>query len=636
MGGLQFCGLMTLATPLWAGAAAKLAGRMLVSPLRYFRRVDRSAATFPDPLPGMAHLEVDNGGVKLHAATHGLGSGKPLLVLLHGFPETWAAWRHQIKEFAGQYEIVALDLRGFGDSGAPKDVRAYTLDKLCSDVAAVIAAAGHTTCHLVGHGWGGAVAWHFAVLHPSLVERLVVLCCPHPAAFYDPQRFDRKQIDKGAFSMLCQYSGLPEAMLRHGDFRELDRMLTKPPTGALTPGAFTEQDVARYKAALARPGRLTAALGWVRAAFRAATKWDLPALDKPLYTPVTAPTLLLYAEHDGFVLPQMYQANEKLVEKLSLVRLDGCSHWAQQDKPELVNHLIHSFLAGVDPTASHGKGKKVEAKQPKEGGKPGAIVAMVAPPSKLDLYLEGLAAFQEGAAALKAGDPLCLQQLDGGRLACATREGAAVGLVPADKRGLLSRGPWSGTVRSVKRQHVAAAADDGQAPASAPAAAHEAADGEQPPGQQPQQQQEGSTAAAAASAADDARTDAQASDEMAPPPAPAAAAEQQQQAAPPQLAVVQVLVRFTPQEQRWEQRAQEGAPVLPEEDAARLSTEQLQALADSEELRWMLRDERLQKVVAEIDGAPDRERALLRALQAPNFKEFADKVLAVVAPEPSA
>ncbi|KAL4419388.1 hypothetical protein ABPG77_002915 [Micractinium sp. CCAP 211/92] len=269
---------------------------------------------------------------------------------------------------------------------------------------------------------------------------------------------------------------------------------------------------------------------------------------------------------------------------------------------------------------------------------------MVGPPSKLDLCLEGLAAFQEGAAGLKAGDPLCLQQLDGGRLACATREGTAVGLVPADKRGLLSRGPWSGTVRSVKRQQVAAAAEGGQAgssvpPAAGAAAACEAAAGQHPPAQPEQHQQQGSAEGAAA-APEQGNSGGEADTAMAEPPAAAAhaagAAEQQQQAGAPQLAVVQVLVRFTPEEQRWERRPQEAPPQLEEEDAARLSTEQLQALADSEELRWMLRDERLQKVVAEVDGAPDRERALLRALQAPNFKEFADKVLAVVAPEPSA
>lgn len=264
---------------------------------------------------------------------------------------------------------------------------------------------------------------------------------------------------------------------------------------------------------------------------------------------------------------------------------------------------------------------------------------MAGPPSKLDLCLEGLAAFQEGAAALKAGDPLCLQQLDGGRLACATRDGVAVGLVPADKRGLLSRGPWSGTVRSVKRQQATAAAGDGQATGSAPAAAGGAAADEAPAGEHPpapQEQQQGSAEAAAA-ASDQGQLDGQAGTGAAQPPAPAApAAGQQQPAAAPQLAVVQLLVRFTPEEQRWEQRAQAAPPLPEEEDAARLSTEQLQALADSEELRWMLRDERLQKVVAEVDGAPDRERALLRALQAPNFKEFADKVLAVVAPEPSA
>lgn len=219
-------------------------------------------------------------------------------------------------------------------------------------------------------------------------------------------------------------------------------------------------------------------------------------------------------------------------------------------------------------------------------GPPRTGLAMAGPPSKLDLHLEGLAAFQEGAAALKAGDPLCLQQLDGARLACSTRDGVAVGLVPADKRGLLSRGPWSGTVRSVKRQQVAPAAGGGQASGSVPATAGATAAGGAPAGEQTAAQQEQQQSAAAAAAAPkQGQLGAQPSAGSTDPPAPApltaeAEGQQGQPAAAPQLSVVQVLVRFSPEEQRWEQRAPE-APALPEEeDAARLSADQLQMLGE--------------------------------------------------------
>lgn len=210
------------------------------------------------------------------------------------------------------------------------------------------------------------------------------------------------------------------------------------------------------------------------------------------------------------------------------------------------------------------------------------------PPQRLDLCLEGLKSFQEGAAYLKAGDPLCLQPLDGGRLACATRSGAVVGLVPADKRGLLSRGPWSGTVRSVKR-HAAqepvasAAAGDGaqvvaeDAGGAAPAAA---AVPPVPPGEQQHEQQQ-------LEQRQHEQQQQQGDAVSLPCPEPGEQQQQQQgpgqqQAQQGQQVVAQVLVRFTPEEQRWVQRGQEAdMPAPEEEDAARLSTEQFQALGEA-------------------------------------------------------
>lgn len=178
-----------------------------------------------------------------------------------------------------------------------------------------------------------------------------------------------------------------------------------------------------------------------------------------------------------------------------------------------------------------------------------------APPQKLNVQLEGLGAYQEGAAALQAGTPLAVRE-EGARLVCVTQSGAPVGLIPADKRGVLSRGPWSGTVRSVKRQAAPPPAA-GQQPQPQPAEPR-----------QPQQegQQEGQPAAEPAQGAAE------------PAPAEAQQQEQQQRAA----AVVQVLVRFTPEEQRWQARQPEGGggPQGEELDTALLSTEQYEALGE--------------------------------------------------------
>lgn len=198
---------------------------------------------------------------------------------------------------------------------------------------------------------------------------------------------------------------------------------------------------------------------------------------------------------------------------------------------------------------------------------------------KLDLYLEGLAAFQEGASSLKAGDPLCLQQQEGGRLACMTRSGTAVGLVPADKRALLSRGPWSGTVRSVKRSSsaaaVKAATDAGLAAPSraAPAAEVLHAVGAGPADGEGDQHQ-------AAAPASKPQLNTQQQQELKQPASQghhSQAAEQGQPQA--QLVIQQVLVRFTPEEQRWQPRRDEAPPEQPqEEDTARLSQEQYEML----------------------------------------------------------
>jgi pimeloyl-ACP methyl ester carboxylesterase len=169
------------------------------------------------------------------------------------------------------YEIVAIDMRGYGGSDAPRGVQRYRMEHLCGDLAAVVTAAGHTSCLLVAHDWGGAVAWCFAANYPRMVDRLAVLCSPHPAAFQDPRRCTAAQRRKSWYFLLFMARGLPEALLRSRDFQMVEELMTQAPGGARTPGAISPEDVERYKAGLARPGALTAAVNYYRASIESLT-----------------------------------------------------------------------------------------------------------------------------------------------------------------------------------------------------------------------------------------------------------------------------------------------------------------------------------------------------------------------------
>jgi epoxide hydrolase 4 len=128
------------------------------------------------------HAYIVSNGVKLHYVTQGEG---PLLLFLHGFPEFWYSWRHQIPEFAKDYHVVALDLRGYNNSDKPHDPGSYTLEELVLDIEGVVQGLGYERCFLVGHDWGGAVAWGFAYTYPEMVEKLAILNMPHPAKFFE-------------------------------------------------------------------------------------------------------------------------------------------------------------------------------------------------------------------------------------------------------------------------------------------------------------------------------------------------------------------------------------------------------------------------------------------------------------------
>jgi pimeloyl-ACP methyl ester carboxylesterase len=296
-------------------------------------------------LPGsppcvVTHRFAHVNGVRLHYVEAGPQTvsekdSARLCLALHGFPEFWYSWRHQIAALAAAgFRAVAPDLRGYNLSDKPPGVSAYRMEVLLEDVAGLIRYAGEEKVVLAGHDWGGAIAWYFAMRHAEMVERLIILNAPHPAAFRRELR-SWTQLRKSWYMFFLQAPGLPEQLLAFGDYDLIGRVLRRQPVHS---EAFTPEDVRRYKHALARPGALTAALNYYRALGN-----PLRAAEREI-VPMTAPTLLLWGEQDAYLSPRLTEGLDAWVPNLRIVRFPDVSHWIQNDAPERVNRLMIGFL----------------------------------------------------------------------------------------------------------------------------------------------------------------------------------------------------------------------------------------------------------------------------------------------------
>jgi pimeloyl-ACP methyl ester carboxylesterase len=278
------------------------------------------------------HRFIDVNGVRLHYVEAGTG---PLAVLLHGFPEFWYSWRHQIPVLAAAgFHVLALDMRGYNESDKPRGVESYRMALLTEDVAQVVQHVGGGRGTVIGHDWGGAIAWDVAMNRPDVVERLVVLNGPHPAAFQRELRTPG-QLRRSWYIFFFQLPWLPERRFRAGNYAMLERTLRGEPH---RPGAFSDADIQRYKDALSRPGALTAAINYYRAAMRHRRR-----LPQRLH-PIHVPTLLLWGERDRYLGPRLLEGLEPWVPGLQIRRFPNASHWLQNEEPEQVNAALLAFL----------------------------------------------------------------------------------------------------------------------------------------------------------------------------------------------------------------------------------------------------------------------------------------------------
>ncbi len=276
------------------------------------------------------HEYITSNGIRLHYVTQGEG---PLMLMLHGFPEFWYSWRHQIPEFAKDYKVVALDLRGYNESDKPQQQSAYVMSELVKDVKGVIQGLGYDRCVLVGHDWGGAIAWNFAYAHPEMVERLIILNLPHPAKFAEGLRTPQ-QLLRSSYAFFFQLPVLPELLIQSLDYRAIESVFKGM---AVNKSAITQADIEAYKDAASRRGALTAMLNYYRNAFTNVMSTDWSVLQ--------VPTLMIWGEEDTALGKELTYGTEKYVRDFQIRYIPKCSHWVQQEQPALVNQYIREFLA---------------------------------------------------------------------------------------------------------------------------------------------------------------------------------------------------------------------------------------------------------------------------------------------------
>ena len=293
----------------------------------------------------MEHRYATPNGCRLHYVA--AGDGKPIL-FMHGFPQFWFLWRHQLDDLGRDHAVFAPDMRGYNLSDKPEDVEAYRMRNLLGDLRGLVEELGIAPFTLVGHDWGGIVSWAFALKHPELLERLVIIDSPPPFTWNRDLRESPRQRDAVNYMIeLSKPSPEPEEMLAANDFSLMEQIVER--IGGAS-ARLSDSERSAYHEAWSQPGALRGGLNYYRAAQMgeqvAAGGVPEEYAAKITSQRVSVPTLVIWGENDPALLPTLTRGLEEWVPDMRLELLPGAGHWVPYEKPDEVNALIREFVNG--------------------------------------------------------------------------------------------------------------------------------------------------------------------------------------------------------------------------------------------------------------------------------------------------
>jgi len=279
------------------------------------------------------HLYIETNGVTLHVVRAG-DPAHPPVILLHGFPEFWYGWRHQITALADAgFCVYAPDQRGCNLSQKPPQRDAYSLPNLSADVIGLIDHSGAAQVYLAGHDWGAAVAWWTAMHYPDRIAKLAILNVPHPFVMLKNIRGNPRQLLKSWYIGFFQLPLIPELMFTLGDAQGAASILLT----TSSPGSFNDADIAQYVKAWKQPGAATAMLNWYRSMVQNPPP---PAPDSR----IDMPTLILWGKNDVALTPELAEQSLAYCDDATLTYFPDATHWLQHDKPAEVNAALSAFF----------------------------------------------------------------------------------------------------------------------------------------------------------------------------------------------------------------------------------------------------------------------------------------------------
>ena len=277
--------------------------------------------------------------VCLHAMGLGSEDGE-LVILLHGFPEYWYSWRHQMPFLASSgYRVVAVDLRGFNLSSKPKGLSSYRSETVARDISQLVSALDREEAHIVGHDWGSAVAWVFAMRHRNQLKSLSILNLPHPLKMVEGFK-NWEQIKKSWYIGFFQLPFLPEKFLQYDNHWILRWLMKNDP---VQPNVFTEEDIEKFIDAFEGNDAWQSTISYYRA-LRYENLWNI----ENRMEVIESPTLILWGKQDRFLDHNFAAPPREWVPNHRLVFHEEASHWLQQDQPNWVNKHLADFLASLN------------------------------------------------------------------------------------------------------------------------------------------------------------------------------------------------------------------------------------------------------------------------------------------------